>query len=141
MADLSCTRRIWVRFNEADPLGIVWHGHYLMYFEDAREEFGKKYGLSYADFYKNDLAVPVVSAHVDYKKPLRFGDEIWVHCVFEPSSSAKIIFNYTVYTIQNPTELVASGYTIQVFVNIHTFELQLNNPVFFKDWLQKNSNI
>jgi hypothetical protein len=29
-----------VRFNEADPLGIVWHGHYIRYFEDGREAFG-----------------------------------------------------------------------------------------------------
>lgn len=31
-----------VRFNEADPLGIVWHGHYASYFEDARAAFGDK---------------------------------------------------------------------------------------------------
>ena len=31
-----------IRFNEIDALGIVWHGHYIKYFEDAREAFGKK---------------------------------------------------------------------------------------------------
>ena len=43
---------ILVRFNEADPLGIVWHGHYIRYFEDGREAFGNQYGIGYLDFYK-----------------------------------------------------------------------------------------
>ena len=39
--------RFKIRFNETDPLGIVWHGHYITYLEDGRESFGKKYaGIS-----------------------------------------------------------------------------------------------
>ncbi len=38
---LVSTTEVLVRFNEADPLGIVWHGHYIRYFEDGREDFGK----------------------------------------------------------------------------------------------------
>jgi len=38
--ELNSTTKIQVRFNEADPLGIVWHGHYIRYFEDGREAFG-----------------------------------------------------------------------------------------------------
>ena len=41
-----------VRFSEADPLGIVWHGHYVRYFEDGREAFGEAYNLRYLDFYR-----------------------------------------------------------------------------------------
>ena len=41
-----------VRFEEVDPLGIVWHGRYPSYFEDARVELGRKYGIDYMDFYK-----------------------------------------------------------------------------------------
>ena len=36
--ELTGRTEILVRFNEADPLGIVWHGHYIRYFEDGREE-------------------------------------------------------------------------------------------------------
>ena len=48
---LKTETEILVRFNEADPLGIVWHGHYIRYFEDGREDFGKSYGIGYLDFY------------------------------------------------------------------------------------------
>jgi acyl-CoA thioester hydrolase len=56
-----------VRFNEADPLGMVWHGHYIRYFEDAREAFGNKYGIGYLDFYNNGFIVPIVNVQCNYK--------------------------------------------------------------------------
>ncbi len=34
-------------------------------------------------------------------------------------------------------ELVATGSTMQVFVEVHTFQLQLTNPIFFEDWKTK----
>ena len=40
--DLSESLIITVRFSETDPLGIVWHGNYIKYFEDGREAFGRK---------------------------------------------------------------------------------------------------
>ena len=32
---------------------IVWHGSYALYFEDAREEFGRVFGLSYSSYVEN----------------------------------------------------------------------------------------
>jgi acyl-CoA thioester hydrolase len=75
---LSEDTEVVVRFNEADPLGIVWHGHYLRYFEDGREAFGKVHGISYLDCLRNDVAVPVVSVQCDYANPLRYGVQVWV---------------------------------------------------------------
>ena len=43
--ELTNKTEILVRFNEADPLGIVWHGHYIRYFEDGREAFGNMHEL------------------------------------------------------------------------------------------------
>jgi len=128
--------RVTVRFNEADPLGIVWHGHYLRYFEDGREAFGKEYGVSYLDFYKHGLAVPVVSVHCDYKKPLKYGNEVIVEVTYHPEAAAKFRFDYKMFQADT-NELVAVGHSIQVFVDINTFELQLTNPSFFEAWKNK----
>src|SRR3954465_7087541 len=94
---LSDTTEVKVRFNEADPLGIVWHGHYIRYFEDGREAFGKEFGISYMDFYHQGLAVPIVSVHCDFKKPLKFGDTMIVETIFHGTPAAKIMFDYKVY--------------------------------------------
>ena len=132
---LRDTTQVTVRFNEADPLGIVWHGHYVRYFEDGRESFGKKYGLSYLDCYAHGLAVPVVSIQCDYKKALRYGDTVTVETTYIPTKAAKVSFQYRI--LNSEGELVASGSSMQVFVDVKTFQLQLTNPVFFEEWKGK----
>lgn len=124
---------VTVRFNEADPLGIVWHGHYLRYFEDGREAFGKKYGISYLDFFHQGLAVPVVSVHCDYKKPLRYGNTVVVETTYVPGASAKLQFSYRMLE-KISRDVVAVGTTVQVFVDVKTFGLQYVVPSFFESW-------
>ena len=124
-----------VRINEADPLGIDWNGHYIRYFEDGREAFGKKYGCSYLDFYKNGFVVPVVKIDCDYKKSLRYGDSVIVEATYQPSLAAKMIFNYRLFHAETG-DLVAKGSTTQVFLDLESNSLQLTTPDFFKSWKQ-----
>jgi acyl-CoA thioester hydrolase len=130
---LTDQTEVIVRFNEADPLGIVWHGHYVRYFEDGREAFGKRYGISYLDFYHKGLAVPVVSVECNYKKPLRYGDSVIVETTFINAAAAKMKFEYKIFESRKKT-LVATGTSMQVFVDAKSFELQLTMPAFFETW-------
>jgi len=127
---------ITVRYNEADPLGIVWHGHYLRYFEDGREAFGRRYGITYMDFYHQGLAVPVVSVQCDFKKPLRYGHRLRIETTFVNSPAAKMKFEYRIFETGSQL-LSASGSSLQVFVDVKTFDLKLTVPGFFEDWKRK----
>ena len=124
---------IKVRFNEADPLGIVWHGHYIRYFEDGREAFGNKYGIGYLDFYNKGYIVPVVSIECDYKRSLRYGERVIVETKYIPCEAAKLRFEYKLYNAANG-QLVATGYSVQVFLDKEHSLLQLTNPPFFDEW-------
>ncbi len=135
-SSLSHTIELAVRFNEADPLGIVWHGHYVRYFEDGREAFGQAYGLSYLDIYRNGYSVPIVKVQCDYLKSLRYGDAMIIETTFIPSIAAKLVFNYTIYNAAT-RERVAAGSTLQVFMDLQKNELQLINPPFFEAWKKK----
>jgi acyl-CoA thioester hydrolase len=134
---LSLRTEILVRFNEADPLGIVWHGHYIRYFEDGREAFGKAHGLGYLDVYKNGFVSPVVSVQCDYKKSLRYGDTVIVETIFVPGLSAKLTFKYQLFKAAT-NELVAVGSSVQVFLDKEESILQLNNPPFFESWKKQH---
>lgn len=137
MKTLSSIHQISVRFNEVDSLGIVWHGHYISYFEEAREDFGKQFGISYLDIKKEGYAVPIVKTATEHLLPLKYGDVMTVETTFANSRAAKIIFNYT---IKNELgEIVCKGETIQVFTSIESGEMMLINPDFFKDWKQKHN--
>lgn len=130
---LSGKIEINVRFNEADPLGIVWHGHYIRYFEDGRESFGNEHGIGYLDFYRQGIVIPIVSIHCEYKRSLKYGERVIVETTYVPCDAAKLKFEYRLY---NPVtgQLVANGDSVQVFLDKETSSLQLTNPTFFENW-------
>ena len=133
MKKLSSRTEVLVRFNEADPLGIVWHGHYIRYFEDGREAFGNMHGIGYLDVYKKGFVIPIVSVHCEFKRSLRYGDRVIVETKFVPCEAAKMKFNYRLYNAATD-ELVATGSSVQVFLDKDGSILQLSNPPFFEEW-------
>ena len=135
--ELSSRTEVLVRFNEADPLGIVWHGHYIRYFEDGREAFGNMHGLGYLEVYKLGFVIPVVSVHCDFKKSLRYGDRVIVETKYIPTEAAKMKFTYRLFNAATG-ELVATGYSVQVFLSKEDSVLQLANPPFFEDWKKEH---
>lgn len=73
MKELKETIPFSVRFSEVDSMNIVWHGSYSLYFEDAREAFGKRYGLGYFDIFGNGYYAPLVELSFNYKRPIKYG--------------------------------------------------------------------
>lgn len=134
---LICKTEVLVRFNEADPLGIVWHGHYVRYLEDGREAFGNMHDLGYLEVYKLGYVIPVVNVQCDYKKSLRYGDRVIVETTFIPTDAAKLKFAYKLYNAVTG-ELVATGSSVQVFLSKDDSVLQLSNPPFFDAWKKKH---
>lgn len=125
-----------VKFSEADPLGIVWHGNFIRYFEDGREAFGEAYGLKYLNLYKNNIVVPIVKIDCDYKRILRYGHRIRVKTTYTDTLAAKLLFDYTIYDAEND-EVVAKGKSMQVFMDKETMELMWTLPQFMIDWKKK----
>jgi len=134
--EITHTSEVRVRFVETDPLGIVWHGNYIQYFEDGREAFGRHHGISYLDQKEFGFATPIVKSSTDHKLPLRYGDMATIKTIYVDSPAAKMVFRYEVYN-QNK-ELVCTGETVQVFVdNIGDGDLALTAPEFFMDWKKR----
>ncbi len=133
---LTHTTELEVKFSEADPLGIVWHGHFIRYFEDGREAFGEAFGIKYLDFYRSNIVVPVVKIDCDYKRILRYGHRIRLETTYIDSPAAKLLFEYAIYDAKT-NELVASGKSMQVFMQRESLELMWTLPQFMIDWKQK----
>lgn len=130
---LSATARVEVRFNDCDPLGIVWHGNYIKFLEDGREAFSKKYGFDYLSFYNKGFAAPIVHVSCDYRKSLKYRDVALIEATFKKTDAAKIIFDYVIRK-ESDGEIVCKGNTVQVFVHKDTMELSLTVPDFIDDW-------
>ncbi|NGX83296.1 MULTISPECIES: acyl-CoA thioesterase [Aequorivita] len=132
--EISFTSEIRVRFTETDPLGIVWHGNYIQYFEDGREAFGREHGISYLEQKANGYTSPIVKSTCEHKLPLRYGDVATIKTTFVPSRAAKMIFKYKIYNPEGKE--VCVGETIQVFLN-EDGKLSLTMPEFFAKWREK----
>ena len=132
--EISHTSEIRIRFAETDPLGIVWHGNYIQYFEDGREAFGRHHGISYLDHKAHGYTTPIVKSVCEHKLPLSYGDIATIKTIFVDSPAAKMIFRYEIYNPKN--KLVCTGETIQVFV-ANQGGLSLTFPDFFLKWKQK----
>jgi acyl-CoA thioester hydrolase len=129
---LVSTTEISVRFSEVDSMRIVWHGHYVKYMEEGREDFGRKYGISYLEIQKQGFMAPVVRLTCDFKKPLQYGETALVETRFINKDAAKLTYSFRIFRASDK-ELVATGESVQVFLNMDG-ELVLTNPEFFQVW-------
>jgi len=134
---LKASKEFEVRFSEVDSMKIVWHGSYALYFEDAREAFGAKYGLRYMDIIGNGYYAPLVDLRFNYKKPLLYGHKARVEITYRNTEAAKIIFDYEIFDVED-NSLIATGYSIQVFLDLQ-YQLVWTNPDFYVEWKKKNN--
>lgn len=133
---LQSSKEIEVRFSEVDSMGVVWHGSYPLYFEDAREAFGEQWGLTYKGFVDNNVYAPLVELTFHYKAPIRHGQHITVTITYKPTDSAKIVFDYEIHDTET-RQLLTTGHTVQVFMNLQ-YELLWEKPEFYRLWQEKN---
>ena len=129
---LFASKEFTPRFSEVDSMSIVWHGSYPVYFEDAREECGKKYGLGYLDIFGNGYYAPLVDIAFQYKKPIIYGMPCRVDIYYRPTAAAKIIFEYEIRDIKD-NSLCTTGHSVQVFMD-KNYQLMWMNPEFYENW-------
>ena len=133
---LSVTKPFEIRFSEVDSMGVVWHGHYAIYFEDAREEFGRKYDLGYLMMYDKGFFEPLVDLSFKYKKPLIYGMKPEITITYRPTDAAKIIFDYEIRDSKTG-EVYVTGHSVQVFMDKTNYQLVLTNPAFYEEWKKR----
>ena len=82
-----------VEFSETDMAGIVHFSNFFRYMETAEHAFYRSLGFSVT---LNDLEPPLgfprVHAACDYKKPLRFEDQLEIHLLVKEKRSR--VLNY-----------------------------------------------
>ncbi len=135
MQELKATKEIEIRFSEVDSMGVVWHGSYPLYFEDAREEWGRKFGFGYMDMVEHDFYAPLVDLEFHYKRPIIYGMRPRVEITYRPTEAAKIIYDYEIYDTRDES-LLTTGHSVQVFMD-KAYKLLWENPPFFEQWKKK----
>jgi acyl-CoA thioester hydrolase len=99
---------IRVIFGDTDQMGVVYYGNYMRFFESARAAYWRGLGRSYQDLVDWGVAMPVVEAHCNYKRPAHYEDLLEVHTRVSELRGASLRF---AYTVKRGDALLAEGYT------------------------------
>lgn len=133
---LSETVNVQVRFSEVDSIRMVWHGNYVQYMEDAREAFGRKYGLEYMHIYNSGYMAPMYDMHLQYKEVATVDDRLAVTITYRPARGAKLIFDYEIRRLSD-NALILLASTTQLFTTREGI-FEPSSPPFFEEWKEKN---
>lgn len=86
------TESFLVRDYECDMQGIVNNAVYQNYFEHTRHQFLKSKSLDFAEITESGINLVVYRAEIDYKSPLKSGDEFDVLLNMEVISKIRVVF-------------------------------------------------
>ena len=119
------TVEIPVRFAECDAYGVVWHGHYALYFEQAREALTARYGFTAGRALGLGYKVPITRMEVRYRQPILADTTVRVTARLRPPEVARLVIDYEVRDAAG--RLLATAETEQVVLNADG-ELLLSLP-------------
>jgi acyl-CoA thioester hydrolase len=119
------TLDIPVRFAECDPYGVVWHGHYALYLEHAREALTGRFGFSAARALGMGYKVPITRLELKYRAPAMPDQIVRVTARLRPPNVARFVMDYEIRA--ETGNLLASAVTEQVVLNAQG-ELLLTLP-------------
>ncbi len=108
---------IRVRFNEVDSWGMVWHGHYIAWFEAGRSALLNKFRLGPQEFIRLGYVAPVVDLKCSYKEPARLGDEIIVRTTVLKPTKAALTFRFEIVR-KGDGKLLVTGEETQVLLTL-----------------------
>ena len=94
------THEMKVRDYECDLQGIVNNANYQHYMEHSRHELLSKLGVNFGKLHEDGIDAMVAKITIEYKTPLRSGDEFVVGINLE-RKGPKIIFYQDIYRISD----------------------------------------
>ena len=118
-----------VAFNEMDPMGVVWHGNYVNYFELARSALLAKIGLTYTDMQQRGHYWPVVKLRCKYIKSATLDHRLAITAELKDYTNS-----LTMSFINRDAEsgdILTKGETMQMAVDVRTGSTSIVNPDYF----------
>ena len=136
-------RKHWVIRKETlpqhtDHAGVLWHGFYFNWLEEARIDALSKVGLKYIDLIKDGYEMPVVSIEIKYKSPIFHGEVIFIESRFLINESPRI--NIKSNFIGTNSTIKTSSNIDLVLINKENFSIVRKKPKFLLEALKNLKN-
>ncbi|MCM8533085.1 MAG: acyl-CoA thioesterase [Lentisphaeraceae bacterium] len=127
-----------VQFHDVDSMNVVWHGHYVKYFEMGRNTLLRKLGYDYPQMAEHGYAWPVVDCKARYVSPALYGMVLTVTSTMKEYEN-RLVIDYMIRDGRG--KKICKGSTTQVAVqykNERKMEMDFVTPKHFQDLVKKH---
>ena len=126
------------RYYETDQMGIIHHANYIRWMEEARIDMLSQMGYPYRRFEEMGYISPVLHAECEYKKSVKFDDEVKIVVSLQEFGKVKFTLKYDIYNMSEDGVLSAVGTTRHCFLNKGGRPVMMNKEMKeFSDVMQK----
>jgi acyl-CoA thioester hydrolase len=120
---LSHKTKVFVRFGDTDPYGVVYFVSYFRYCHRGIEEFLRHLDLAPETIFRNreeKFGLPIVAADCRFLKPARYGEMLEMETSIKELKEKAIVFQFSFYRPPD-TGLLAEGTATCVAID-HTWK-------------------
>lgn len=122
---------LFTSFQDADPMGVIYHGNFFRFFEEARRVLMDKIDYGYLKMNESGYMWPIIDTRVKYVKAIPFNHQIRVHAKLTEWEN-RLRVDYVIYDAQT-NQRMCKAHTTQVAVSIKEQEMCFASPKVFID--------
>lgn len=127
---------VTVHPHHTDYAGIVWHGNYLTWMEEARVECLRSLGINYAELVNSGCELPVIEVNLRYHQPMKMGYRGIVKTRMNEIQGVRIHWDYQITAVEGSL-IYVSGRVTLVGIDREKGKIMRQLPPFLKDALVK----
>lgn len=115
---LHATSENWFEYpirvypHHTDYAGVVWHGTYVQWLEEARVEYLRSLGLDYSELVAIGCDLPVVELSLRYHNPLHLGNSAILRTQMKEMSGVRMHWNYQMQSLDRETKYLTAEVTL-----------------------------
>ncbi len=124
-----------VHFQDTDAAGVVYFANILPICHEAYEASLGEFGINLKVFFSNqEVAIPIIHANVDFRRPMFCGDELTIELIPKSWGDDEFEISYQVFLKEVEEKWVARANTKHVCIHPQSRSRQkLSDQI--KGWL------
>ncbi len=130
---ISNKTEVRVRYVDTDQMQFMHHARYLEYFEVARTDLLRHFGLPYSQVEKEGYQLPLIQAGLKYKQPAHYDDLLEIEARVDELYSPKVYIKYEVRR-KGEEQVLTEGFTEHAFIDVET-KKAVRPPKFYMEKL------
>ncbi|MEY3983020.1 MAG: hypothetical protein RL160_577 [Bacteroidota bacterium] len=128
---VAFTHTVRVRYGETDRMGLVYHGDYAQYLDEARTEMLRSRGITYREIEAQGILMPVRELRIRYQKGSTYDTLIHIHLSIQEKPHTRMQVHYRCVNEQD--EAVCTAFTELIFV-----QADKGKPIACPEWIYQH---